>query len=1045
MTQSDIANRQRSPNLGKLSIAILEGLVEKIIGESAIDEIRKPSAQKEIADSLAEALARVETNFIKLYTDKNVCNLLMQLPIHDLSSAKATIWAFYERPNDTQFQEFLIEQMSIVGQLSDLQINNAVVAYMKLLKRELINIDAKLRDKIQALAVLDIADVISSKIDHITETNLPQVITIIESETDLIPTPPALYSEPPYIGSHKFVGRRAQLEILDDWAQEADTHPVLLFDAIGGSGKSMLTWEWTTKYATRARGDWAGRFWYSFYERGAIMADFCRHALAYITRKPLDKFQNKKTVELGQLLMHQLQARPWLLVLDGLERVLVLYNRFDAAQVPDEVVNSPSDPIVNRDPCASIRPEDDDLLRALTAAAPSKLLITSRLIPRVLLNPANQPIPGVRRESLPGLLPTDAEALLRSCEITGNSLAIQDYLKRHCDCHPLVTGVLAGLINDYLPNKGNFDSWESDPTGGRQLNLANLDLIQRRNHILKAAIDALPDKSHQLLSTLALLSGATDHSTLSAFNPHMPLEPQKVDEPTNPNSLPTFEEMSEDDKKREQESYEVNMQRRKEYEQIINAWRQSPEFLTAPQELTNTVRDLERRGLIQYDKQSRRFDLHPVVRGIAVGVLGKEETDHYGKRVVDYFSQRAHNPYDQAESLEDLRNSIHIVRTLIKMERYQEASSYVVDFSDALLINLEAYAELLALLRPFFPKSWVTLPTDLGEWQQVELAMIAGKALYLTNELAEALTLFGALLLSELEKTNWQVVITILKYVSVVLGAQNRLAKEEQFLLFAIDLATLLNDKENLPQVRLSRFLQLATLGRWVEAEAMWQLIDPAVHDSNRQIYNPGTAEYAYTLFKFLKGDLMEEHLTHAEQLAKMQKRRISIRGLNGLHGEWMLEQGQWALAAEYLHEAVRLARTVDIDDIGSEIELAIAKFQLGQLHNASEEAERLSQSKDPFHRGLAELWLSIGNHERAEKHALMAYKEAWADGEPYVDRYELNKDTTLIEKLGMEIPKLPPYDPNKDEKLPWEDEVISAIEKLRLEKAAKESPRTGE
>jgi hypothetical protein len=38
-----------------------------------------------------------------------------------------------------------------------------------------------------------------------------------------------------------------------------------LFDAIGGSGKSMLTWEWTTEHATQVRADWAGRFWYSFY------------------------------------------------------------------------------------------------------------------------------------------------------------------------------------------------------------------------------------------------------------------------------------------------------------------------------------------------------------------------------------------------------------------------------------------------------------------------------------------------------------------------------------------------------------------------------------------------------------------------------------------------------------------------------------------------------------------------------------------------------------------------------------------------------------
>ena len=66
------------------------------------------------------------------------------------------------------------------------------------------------------------------------------------------------------------------------------------------------------------------------------------------------------------------------------------------------------DQIAYRDPCTAIRPEDDDLIRALAAVAPSKLLITSRLAPRVLLNPAGQPIPGVLHERLPGLRPADA-------------------------------------------------------------------------------------------------------------------------------------------------------------------------------------------------------------------------------------------------------------------------------------------------------------------------------------------------------------------------------------------------------------------------------------------------------------------------------------------------------------------------------------------------------------------------------------------------------------------------------------------------------------
>src|ERR1700761_422027 len=214
-----------------------------------------------------------------------------------------------------------------------------------------------------------------------------------------IPTPPALYAEPRYIGSHTFVGRSAQLTTLNDWAAHAEPHPVLLFEAIGGTGKSMLTWEWTTRHAPQAQGDWAGIIWYSFYEKGAIMADFCRRALAYMTGRPLKDFEKKKQPELTESLMRQLQTRNWLMVLDGLERVLVAYHRYDAAQLADDQAGR-RDEVADRDTCSAIRPQDDDLLRQLTTAGRSKILITSRLMPRVLLNAARQPIPGVRYERL---------------------------------------------------------------------------------------------------------------------------------------------------------------------------------------------------------------------------------------------------------------------------------------------------------------------------------------------------------------------------------------------------------------------------------------------------------------------------------------------------------------------------------------------------------------------------------------------------------------------------------------------------------------------
>jgi hypothetical protein len=492
---------------------------------------------------------------------------------------------------------------------------------------------------------------------------------------DFIPQPPNFYAEPDYIGSHQFVGRRAELDALSDWANKSDPTNLLLFEAIGGNGKSMLTWEWSTKHATSVRSDWAGRFWYSFYERGAIMQDFCQRALSYMTERPLKEFEKRKTAELKDELIAQLHARPWLLILDGLERVLVAYHRIDAAEVPDEDANAPTDKILNRNPCDAIRDEDSDLLRALAACVPSKILVSSRLTPRILLNPSGQPIPGAKRITLPGLRPADAEALLRQCGIAGDSAAIQDYLQQNCDNHPLVIGILAGLIANYLPVRSNFDAWSVDPGGGAALDLGKLDLIQRRNHILRAALDDLPAANRQLLSTLSFLADSVGYVTLKALNPHLLINPEERKSPPK---------------------------------RALSRSIQLQESREAQRKLESTIRDLEVRGLLQYDPHSGRHDLHPVVRGVAAGTMPTVHRKAYGQRVVDHFSSLPHIPYGEVSRLEDLRSSVTIIRALISMGDFKLAAKlFVKGVSSALLFNLEAHAEALALLTETIFSEWL--------------------------------------------------------------------------------------------------------------------------------------------------------------------------------------------------------------------------------------------------------------------------------------------------------------------------------------------------
>ena len=129
------------------------------------------------------------------------------------------------------------------------------------------------------------AQVINS-LSHYRQPNL----TAFHYVSD-IPAPPEPYIAHPYtlLQTKNLVGRQAELNLLTDWVAKPGSAVyaarILSIVAIGGMGKSALTWKWFNDIAPHEMRPLGGRLWWSFYESDASFENFVMRALAYVSRQ----------------------------------------------------------------------------------------------------------------------------------------------------------------------------------------------------------------------------------------------------------------------------------------------------------------------------------------------------------------------------------------------------------------------------------------------------------------------------------------------------------------------------------------------------------------------------------------------------------------------------------------------------------------------------------------------------------------------------------------------------------------------------------------
>jgi tetratricopeptide (TPR) repeat protein len=305
----------------------------------------------------------------------------------------------------------------------------------------------------------------------------------------------------PYPMPPNFTGRRAEREMLTDWLNADPAHPLLVLRALGGFGKSALAWHWLLNDVPPA--SWPRVVWWSFYEGDASFDNFLARTLEYLSRGKIDSRSLGPRQQLDKLtgLLHQAGT---LLVLDGFERELRAYGGLNAPYQGDEATKDEAN---DRD---CIYPLAELFLRGVATLPDirAKVLLTTRLCPRVLEAKGGGFLQGCREEQLKQMQPADAVEFFLAQGIRGTHTEIEEACEPY-GYHPLSLRLLAGLI------VGDFQQ-PGDIAAAKRLDVSG-NLKARQHHVLEQAYDSLTTERKNLLSRIACFRSPVKYEGLKAL------------------------------------------------------------------------------------------------------------------------------------------------------------------------------------------------------------------------------------------------------------------------------------------------------------------------------------------------------------------------------------------------------------------------------------------------------------------------------------------------------------------------------------------------
>jgi tetratricopeptide (TPR) repeat protein len=791
-----------------------------------------------------------------------------------------------------------------------------------------------------------------------------------------IPAPPEAFIAHPYtlLQARRLIGRLPELNLLTDWVARPESEVfkahLLNIISIGGLGKSALTWKWFNDVAPQEMKPLAGRMWWSFYESEATFENFVTRALAYVSRRALDEVQQIPTHEREAQLLATLDREPYLVVLDGLERILIAYARIDSTILENSQADNQRKLRKTADPRAG------RFLKKLTQVKNTRILVNSRIYPAELETERGGLVSGSFRYDLKGLTDEEAVELWRAFDVSGSRDLLLPIFATF-DKHPLLIQALAGEVKRFRRAPGNFEAWrKANPRFDKTTYPGLQDAM---SHVLEYAMRGLDDKARQALQILAAFRMPPRYDTLAAL--------------------------------------------------LIGKGKACVD----EHELDEVLTELEDRGLVGWDKRANSYDLHPIVRGVVWSGLGEDiQRDVYTSLRAHFEALPKIDNYLEINSLEDLTPASELYNTLIGLGRFDDAERLFHERLDkATLYRLSANRQRVELLEMLFPDGLEQLPRLNSLSDQAYTLNALALGYHYSGQPGRAVPLLRRNITIQSETKDEHNLSYGLISLSDTLRLSGALREAETSARRALVISREQQDRFAEAASLYLLGLTLATRGVAEESESALQRalrIQVTLSNSQREgLINSYLAQRALWFGDFASA---LSYANRAWELAYVERNEGDFISAARVQGAAALGLNDFARADERLHHALTRARMVNFveEELAALIALAELRRRQGDVKAAREFLDDIWEAAEggPYPLAhtdacnvLTQIERELGNLREAADAAAKGYRLGWCDGPPFAYHWGLLKLREHLQALGEPEPSLPVFDESKYAPLP--------------------------